>query len=59
VDALADQINQAEREASRDRPRDSLSLVCTVLIAQHRAILELVGRVEELQRDVVKLREPW
>ena len=58
MDQLADQITQAEREAHRDRPRDSLALLCAVLVAQHQAIMDLTSkwsllmkRLEKLERD--------
>jgi hypothetical protein len=44
---------------AHDRPKDSLTLVCAVLVAQHQAITDLISRVAELERDVAKLREPW
>jgi hypothetical protein len=59
VDPLSQVIANAERENRRDRQKDSLTLVCAALVAQHNTILGLVERVESLEREVGKLHEPW
>lgn len=58
MDPVSDQITRAEREAHRDRPVDSLALVCAVLAHQHRQIDDLTGkcslllkRLDKLERD--------
>lgn len=59
MDPTAQIITNAERENHRGRPKDALSLVCAVLVAQHHAIQELHTKVANLESSMEKLREPW
>jgi hypothetical protein len=59
VDPLSQVIANAERENRHGRQKDSLTLVCAALVGQHNTTLGLIERVEVLEREVEKLREPW
>lgn len=54
-------IGTAERENAHDRPKDAITLMCTVLLVQHRALVEFEKRLRHIE-DVLRKddeQHPW
>lgn len=59
TDEQADTIANAERENHRDRPKDAISLLCAVAVAQHRLLLKHESRLASVERRLAKLEPTW
>lgn len=54
-----DKITQADRENRHDRPKDAISLMCSVLFVQHRAYLDLEARLSHLEKRLEAYERTW